>query len=714
MVGGRRSRSGVQEGPGVLSADHEEAQRETRYVLGGSMWPLLRGIVAGPIRFMRAVRASQRFSPPGLRQRLKHLAYAAESVVLRGIMREVGVDHVHVHMANNGAMVALLATRFDRNLSYSLTIHGSAEFYDVANLRLREKAENAKFVRCISDYCRSQVMICCDSDDWDRLHVVHCGVDTDMFRPAPAPAPALAPGGGPIRLVTVGRMVPIKGYTLLLRACRRLLDEGLDLRLEMVGDGPLRSELEALASTLNLERHVSFAGPVGQDRIAAHYAQADVLVISSFMEGVPVVAMEAMAVGLPIVATRVGGIPELVEDGVSGMLVSPSSTEALVAGIPSGGRAHRDRAADGSCRPAAHHRRILDGDRRRRHGCTLPSLRRRRFASVNLDVRARRAGRTFRRSSAGYSGIIALVTEHRYCLISPCRNEAKYARRTLDTVVAQSVLPALWVIVDDGSTDETPSILAEYEARHDFIRIVRREDRGRREVGGGVIRAFQAGLDSIDVDEYRFLCKLDLDLELPPRYFELLIERMNIDANLGTCSGKAYFVDEMSGRLVSEMIGDEMSVGASKFFRVDCFKEIGGFVSEVMWDGIDCHRCRMLGWRARSWDDPDLRFIHLRPRGSSSHGILTGRMRHGAGQWFMGSSFLFMTASAIYRMTRPPRVVGGAAMWWGYVKSMLGRRPRYQDREFRHFLRRYQRLSLVRGKRWAADRVLRARSPSVS
>jgi poly-beta-1,6-N-acetyl-D-glucosamine synthase len=136
------------------------------------------------------------------------------------------------------------------------------------------------------------------------------------------------------------------------------------------------------------------------------------------------------------------------------------------------------------------------------------------------------------------------VVANRYVLITPCRDEAEYARRSLDSVVNQTVTPACWVIVDDGSSDETPAILAEYAARYDWIKILRRDNRGRRAVGPGVVDAFYAGLDTIDMADFDFLCKFDLDLDIPPRYFEILIERMNADPCLGTCSGKAYFEDK--------------------------------------------------------------------------------------------------------------------------------------------------------------------------
>ena len=130
----------------------------------------------------------------------------------------------------------------------------------------------------------------------------------------------------------------------------------------------------------------------------------------------------------------------------------------------------------------------------------------------------------------------------RYVLISPCRNEAAVARRTLESVAAQSIRPALWVIVDDGSSDATPAILAEYADRYDFIRIVSRPDRGGRSVGPGVVDAFYAGYETIDATQFDYLCKLDLDLDLPHRYFELLMQRMEAEPRLGTCSGKPYYL----------------------------------------------------------------------------------------------------------------------------------------------------------------------------
>ena len=305
----------------------------------------------------------------------------------------------------------------------------------------------------------------------------------------------------------------------------------------------------------------------------------------------------------------------------------------------------------------------------------------------------------------------AMTSTRRYLLISPCRDEAKYVRRTLDSVAAQSVPPTLWIVVDDGSTDGTSEILDDYAKRLPYLRVVRRTDRGARKVGPGVVEAFYAGLDTVRLEDFDYLCKLDMDLDLPKRYFELLIERMESDPRIGTTSGKPWFVHPSNGALVPEVCGDEMSVGMTKFYRVACFQEIGGFVRQVMWDGIDCHRARMLGWIAESVDREPIRFIHLRPQGASEKGIWTGRVRAGFGQYFMGTAPLYHVVANLYRVTAHPVGVGTVAGLWGYFKSWLSGAPRYQDVEFRSFLRSYQHACLRKGKQAATAAVNAERAP---
>jgi len=253
----------------------------------------------------------------------------------------------------------------------------------------------------------------------------------------------------------------------------------------------------------------------------------------------------------------------------------------------------------------------------------------------------------------------------RYVLITPCRDEADYLPTTIACIAAQTVPPAKWIIVDDGSQDETPQILATAAEKYPFIQIIQKADRGVRAVGPGVIEAFYHGLETIDLNDYDYICKFDGDLELPAHYFQHIMQRMEAEPRMGTCSGKPYFYSP-GKQLVSEACGDEMSVGMIKFYRTECFQQIGGFVRQVMWDGIDCHTCRLMGWIACSWDDPEIRFIHLRPMGSSHRNIIRGRMRHGFGQFFMGTGPFYMLASVAFRMTRRPFVIGGLAMSSGF------------------------------------------------
>ena len=235
-----------------------------------------------------------------------------------------------------------------------------------------------------------------------------------------------------------------------------------------------------------------------------------------------------------------------------------------------------------------------------------------------------------------------------YVLVSPCKDEGRYIESTLRSIARQTVPPAQWIIVDDGSTDDGMAIVARWREAMPFIKVVTR-GAAARQVGPGVIRAFNAGLAAVDVD-YDFVCKLDVDLELPERYFEVMLARMDDDPSLGTCSGKAYYLDA-AGAPRSELCGDEASVGMIKFYRRAAFEAIGGFETEVGWDGYDCHRARWLGWRARSWDDPEIRFLHLRPMGSSQKSIYAGRVRHGRGQYLIGAHPLFFLAE--HRLPQP-------------------------------------------------------------
>jgi poly-beta-1,6-N-acetyl-D-glucosamine synthase len=291
----------------------------------------------------------------------------------------------------------------------------------------------------------------------------------------------------------------------------------------------------------------------------------------------------------------------------------------------------------------------------------------------------------------------------RYLLISPCRDEADYLSITIESVAAQSVRPAKWLIVDDGSTDETPRILARAAQKYPFIQVVRREDRGQRSVGPGVIDAFYHGLAQVNLDDYDYVCKLDTDLEFKPRYFERALEHFEADPWLGTISGKLH-LRNARGELEPERTGDENSVGPAKLFRAQCFKDIGGFVREVCWDGIDGHMARMKGWVACSIDEPELEIVHLRQMGSSHVSLWHGRQRWGRGKYFMGSAPYYVAAVSLYRMMEKPYVLSGLGILLGYVRASLTDAPRMQDADYLGFLRRFERSALIFGKSRTARR----------
>ncbi len=283
-------------------------------------------------------------------------------------------------------------------------------------------------------------------------------------------------------------------------------------------------------------------------------------------------------------------------------------------------------------------------------------------------------------------------------IISPCRDEEATLERTIASMRAQTRPPARWIVVDDGSRDRTPEILARAAEELPWLRVVRRADRGFRKVGGGVIDAFYEGLAHADVD-YDFVAKMDVDLEFPPRYLERALEHFAMDPKLAALSGKVFRPEGES--VVEEFMIDEMVAGQFKLYRRQAFEEIGGFVREVMWDGIDFHRARMAGWRTASIPDPELRILHLRLMGSSDRSIYRGRLRWGEGQWFMGSSFAYLVASGVLRMREKPYGIGGLLIIAGFLRAALTRKPRYEDPAFRRELRRWQarRLTnLLRGQ----------------
>jgi glycosyltransferase involved in cell wall biosynthesis len=251
-----------------------------------------------------------------------------------------------------------------------------------------------------------------------------------------------------------------------------------------------------------------------------------------------------------------------------------------------------------------------------------------------------------------------------------------------------------WLFVDDGSTDNTRSIIESYAERCSWIRVISRDDRGFRQLGAGVIAAFNFGRENLDCRDYEYIAKLDGDMSFPPRYLEIMLGKLSSDQTLAAVSGKVFRPEK--GDYVEEYIIDEMVAGQFKLYRRDAFDDIGGFTQTILWDGIDIHRCRMKGYRTLSFYDPEARLIHHRLMGSSDKSVFTGRVRLGRGIWFMGYHPLYAIASGIFRTHERPYVIGGLIIIASYFWAAIRREPRFDDKDFIRELQRWQ-LAKLRG-----------------
>ncbi len=275
-----------------------------------------------------------------------------------------------------------------------------------------------------------------------------------------------------------------------------------------------------------------------------------------------------------------------------------------------------------------------------------------------------------------------------YVVISPVRDEAEFLPRVIRSMESQTILPIEWVVVDDGSTDGTTDILLEAASRNPWMNVLVKPDRGERSVGPGVVEAFYFGYERMESSDFDFIAKMDGDIEFDAKYVETLLSYFDRDEWLGSASGKVFL--PKGDKLVEERTSAEMTVGAFNFYRREAFEDIGGFVREVMWDGIAYHRARMAKWRTRSISNPTLNILHKRLMGSSHKGILHGRLRWGRGQYFMGTHPLYIIVVALYRMFERPFVLGGLSILTGYVISALKRIKRYEYPEFRKSLHAWQ------------------------
>lgn len=319
--------------------DDRSEQRRTFYIKAGGPWPMVRAGVralgqdaGGTIRVaVRALRSAG-WDLKGLAWRAFHLG---EALLVRDHCRRTGVTHLHAQFGQATATVAWLAHELDvaiagGSLTWSFTIHGFQDFVNENQTRLDLKAASAQFVVCVSDYTRAQLMRVTDPLDWERFHVVRCGIDFERFAFAPRDKVASPPV-----ILTVGRLSAEKGHNVLLDALARLHASGSDAVVELVGDGEHRAGIEAHARRVGVADAVRFLGERPPEEVARRLASADVFCLPSFAEGLPVSIMEAMAVGTPVVTTFISGIPELAVDRETAMVVPAGNAKQLAYALAS-------------------------------------------------------------------------------------------------------------------------------------------------------------------------------------------------------------------------------------------------------------------------------------------------------------------------------------------------------------------------------------------
>lgn len=309
----------------LIGPEEEAAYEETYYVLDAAknlatlFGAHLRLFRQSPRRWCEALALALRTNRPGLKGVIWQIFYFLEAGVLARHLQKNGASHIHNHFADSSATVAMLAAHFT-NLPFSFTVHGPTEFFAPESWHLKEKVARAQRVMCISHFARSQVMLFSDPADWHKLRIVHCGVDPARYADEPAPNTAET------TFLFVGRLDPVKGLRVLFDAFERAKASDPGIRLTVVGDGVDRSWVETHATRIG---GIEVLGYQSQDEVAVALGRSDALVLPSFAEGVPVALMEAMVSNRPVIATRVGGVAELVEHEVSGLMVAPSNVAAL-------------------------------------------------------------------------------------------------------------------------------------------------------------------------------------------------------------------------------------------------------------------------------------------------------------------------------------------------------------------------------------------------
>jgi poly-beta-1,6-N-acetyl-D-glucosamine synthase len=275
----------------------------------------------------------------------------------------------------------------------------------------------------------------------------------------------------------------------------------------------------------------------------------------------------------------------------------------------------------------------------------------------------------------------------RYVVITPARDEAKYIPLTIESLAAQTIRPICWVIVNDGSDDETGPIAQEAARCHEWLKVINRADRGFRKAGGGVVDAFYEGYRCIEHDYWDYLVKLDGDLSFASDYFEKCFQHFEADPRLGIAGGT--ICSSVGGVLEVESKRDpKFHVrGATKIYRRKCWEEIGGLLRAPGWDTMDEVKANMLGWRTSTL--ADLNVIHHRTTGAA-YGTWNDRVKNGMACYITGYHPLFMLLKCLRRMVEKPYVVGGCGLLVGFIKGYLKRVQQIEDKALVKYFQQQQ------------------------
>lgn len=305
-------------------------QARTVYILDGNLTKFVSAfasaLVRWPLALTRASLAAIRMARRSSRPPLFHLAYLVEALVLARWVVKHDAHHIHAHFGTNGAEVAMLA-HILTGVPYSFTVHGPDEFDKPEYLGLPAKVKHAAFVCVISSFTGSQICRWIPPEEWPKIKLVRCGLDADFMTKPPSRIVSKT------QLVTVGRLSAQKGQFILLKALAVLAREGVEFEMVIAGDGPLRPQLERSIRDLGLEHQVDLTGWLSNSQVRTLIRGARALVLPSLAEGLPVVLMEALALGRPVVTTYIAGIPELVTDRTCGWLVPAGSVGQLADAI---------------------------------------------------------------------------------------------------------------------------------------------------------------------------------------------------------------------------------------------------------------------------------------------------------------------------------------------------------------------------------------------